>query len=902
MGEQGETAGSPAGSEVVETLRRYQTLVNEVDDGIYQLDADGRFVAVNDAMVEASGYDRADLLGKHVSLVVDDADIERFEGEIRTRLEAGEDPDSTIMLAVETADGERIPCEVRFSLLVEDGTFEGTVGVVRQVGGHSGETIRLRSIWETYESLASVINEADIGVFVLDENFDVVWIDETIEAYFGIDRAEVIGRGKRTLIEETIRDRLADPQTFVETVFATYDDNSYVEQFECHITAGEGRTERWLEHRSKPIESGRYAGGRIELYYDITDRKESEQARRESERRFETLVDAVDEYAIFMLDSDGCVVSWNEGAERIKGYQPSEIHGKHLSLFYTDEERADGVPERNLARARAHGSVEDEGWRVGADGSRFWANVTITAIYDGGELRGYAKVTRDMTDRREREQRLRREYDLTERILETSPVGIAVVNSDGSVARANERMAELLDLPGEVDSYTTAQLDMYDAGGELIPPEKRPVARVFETGETVTNREVRLERSDGSQQWLSINARPIEIEGGSPEQVVETATDVTGLKELAERRKHDLEEREKELAAVRLATKLLEAEEQPVDGLLGEFTTILPQFFQAPERTEARISVGSHEASTERYERLDGRIVSRGRTANGTPITVDVVLQDGASDSPDGASDSPDSSETFLDKERELIEMLTTLLKLHFDRREYVEELRASNERLEQFAHAASHDLQEPLRMVSSYLQLIEGRYGEDLDEEGEEFLDFAVDGADRMREMIDGLLEYSRVETRGEPFEPTDLDAVLADVLDDLQVSIAEHDAEIAVEPLPTVEGDPSQLRQVFQNLLDNAIEYSGEGSPHVEITSERDGDEWVISVSDRGVGLDTDNVDRVFEVFQRLHTYDEHPGTGIGLALCRRIVERHGGEMWVDSEPGEGSTFSFTLPVERD
>ena len=204
--------------------------------------------------------------------------------------------------------------------------------------------------------------------------------------------------------------------------------------------------------------------------------------------------------------------------------------------------------------------------------------------------------------------------------------------------------------------------------------------------------------------------------------------------------------------------------------------------------------------------------------------------------------------------------------------------------------------------MVSSYLQLIEGRYGEDLDEEGEEFLDFAVDGADRMREMIDGLLEYSRVETRGEPFEPTDLDAVLADVLDDLQVSIAEHDAEIAVEPLPTVEGDPSQLRQVFQNLLDNAIEYSGEGSPHVEITSERDGDEWVISVSDRGVGIDTDNVDRVFEVFQRLHTYDEHPGTGIGLALCRRIVERHGGEMWVDSGPGGGSTFSFTLPADRD
>ena len=897
MGEQEGTAGPPVGGDGDETavFQRYRTLVNGVGDGIYQLDANGRFVIVNDAIVEPSGYGREDLLGKHVSLVIGDADAERFEREIRTRLNGDKNPDPTIILAVETAGGTRIPCEVRFDLLIEDGVFEGTVGVVRQIGDYDGKAIRLQSSWETYESLSTVINEADIGVFVLDDAFDVVWIDETTEEYFGIDRNEVIGRDKRTLIEETIGDRMADPETFAETVCATYDDNTYVEQFECRITAGEGRKGRWLEHRSKPIESGRYAGGRIELYYDVTDRKASERARRESERRFETLVDAVEEYAIFMLDTEGRVVSWNRGAERIKGYQPSDILGEHLSLFYTDEERVDGVPDRNLARAREDGSIEYEGWRVRSDGSRFWANVTITAIHDEGEFQGYAKVTRDMTERREREQQLRREHDLTEQILETSPVGIAVVNSDGSVARTNERMVELLDLPMAVESYTTAQLDMYDTDGELIPPEERPVNRVFETGEPVTNREVCLERAGGQHQWLSINARPIEIEAGPPEQVVETATDVTDLKELAERRKRDLKEREKELAAVQLATKLLETEEQSVDRLLGEFVTNLPQFFQAPARTEARVSVGGHGASTEGYKRLDRRIVSRTRTVNDTPITVDIVVHDSGPASPNGAG-------AFLNQEQEIIDTLTMLLKLHFDRREYVDELRASNERLEQFAHAASHDLQEPLRMVSSYLQLIERRYGDDLNEEGGEFLEFAVDGADRMREMIEGLLQYSRVETRGEPFKRVDLDAVLADVREDLQVSIAEHDAEIVAEALPTVEGDPNQLRQVFQNLLDNAIQYRGEESPHVEITSRRDGEEWVLSVTDRGVGIDPDDADRVFDVFQRLHTYDEHPGTGIGLALCQRIVKRHGGEMWVDSEPGTGSTFSFTLPAESN
>jgi len=229
----------------------------------------------------------------------------------------------------------------------------------------------------------------------------------------------------------------------------------------------------------------------------------------------------------------------------------------------------------------------------------------------------------------------------------------------------------------------------------------------------------------------------------------------------------------------------------------------------------------------------------------------------------------------------------------------YEQKLEASNERLEQFAYAASHDLQEPLRMVSSYLQLVDQRYGEDLDEDGREFIEFAVDGAERMRAMIEGLLRYSRVETQGDPFEPVDLEKVLADVLDDLAVRVEETDAAITHGSLPTVDGDPNQLRQLVQNLLKNAIEYSGDEPPRVDVTAERQAGEWVVSVRDEGIGIDAENADRVFEVFQRLHSHEEHPGTGIGLALARRIVERHGGDIRVDSEPGEGTTFSFTLPA---
>lgn len=228
--------------------------------------------------------------------------------------------------------------------------------------------------------------------------------------------------------------------------------------------------------------------------------------------------------------------------------------------------------------------------------------------------------------------------------------------------------------------------------------------------------------------------------------------------------------------------------------------------------------------------------------------------------------------------------------------------------------------------MVSSYLSLVDRRYGDDLDEEGREFLEFAVDGAERMREMIDALLTYSRVETRGDPFEPVDLDEVFADVRRDYRVRIQETDADVSAESLPTVHGDDDQLRQVLGNLLSNALEYSGGDPPDVEVTAARvgrdaadsastgpggregpsgregptgsDGGRWRIGVHDEGIGIDPDHTEAIFQVFQRLHTHDEHPGTGIGLALCERILERHGGEIWVESEPGEGSSFYFTLP----
>ncbi|WP_276256298.1 PAS domain-containing protein [Halomontanus rarus] len=625
---------------------------------------------------------------------------------------------------------------------------------------------------------------------------------------------------------------------------------------------------------------------------DRTEREEAETeltrvtAEPEQERRlYETIISSTPDL-VYAFDLDYRFIFANEALLEMWGQTLEESIGKTLLEIGYEPWHAE-MHEREIdqvveTKEPIRGEVAFEHAELGR---RIYDYIFAPVLNEEGKVEAIAGTTRDITERKETEEALQKSEERFRALVTASSDVVYRMSPDWSEMQYLEGQ----DFVANTHESTSEWLDKY-----IHPDDQERVTEA--TNEAIRTKstfelEHQIEQVDGSLGWTFSRAVPMLDDDGDIVEWIGMASDITEQKnrERELERALDLLEKTERIADVGgweidVETQdvfwtdhifeLLEVdadEEPPLEEAIAMYHEDDQPLVQ--EAVESALDSGDS-FDMEMRIRTDGGDV-RWLRLQGVPETVDgeVVSFRGA---------VQDISER---RERE-----RRLEKL-------VDKLEESNERLEQFAYAASHDLQEPLRMVSSYLQLLEKRYADTLDEDGEEFIEFAVDGADRMRAMIDGLLQYSRVDTRGDSLESVDLDAVFADVHQDFHVKIEEHDAEITAEGLPRVVGDAGQLRQLFQNLLDNAIEYSGDDPPRVHVSAERRGDEWLIAVSDEGIGIDPEQVDRVFEVFQSLHSHGEYDGTGIGLALCERIVERHGGDIWVESEPGEGATFSFTL-----
>jgi PAS domain S-box-containing protein len=493
-------------------------------------------------------------------------------------------------------------------------------------------------------------------------------------------------------------------------------------------------------------------------------RARAEEELRASEARFRLLVSGVKDYGIFALDRDGRVATWNAGAERISGYLAGEIIGRHFSCFYPPEIIESGLPQRELETAAKEGRFEEEGIRLRKDGSRFWANVVITPLWDSsGSLSGFSKVVRDITERKTAEAMLEHERHLFRSLMDTLPDRIYFKDRESRFLHNNRAHLRRFGLKDPAQAAGKSDFDFFP---REHAEHAREVEQMVMASGKLSEREERIEWPDGRVEWALVTKMPLR---------------------------------------------------DPHGEIIGTFG-----------------------------------------------VSRDITAQRNAEDA-----------------------LKRTLA-----------ELERSNTELEQFAYVASHDLQEPLRAVTGCVQLLQKSYGGKLDADADELIRHAVEGAARMRTLISDLLAFSRVGTHGKAFEPTDCNAALYGALANLTVALDESRARVTHDPLPTVNADPSQMRQLFQNLVGNGLKFHGERDPEIHVSARpRDGG-WLFSVRDNGIGIEPQYRERIFVIFQRLHTRAEYEGTGIGLAICKRIVERHGGDIWVESEPGRGSTFFFTIP----
>ena len=627
---------------------------------------------------------------------------------------------------------------------------------------------------------------------------------------------------------------------------------------------------------------------------DSTERKEAETqmtrvpAESEQERRlYETIISSTPDL-VYAFDLDYRFIFANDALLEMWGLALEESIGKTLREIGYEPWHAE-MHEREInqvveTKESIRGEVAFEHAELGR---RIYDYIFAPVPNGEGEVEAIAGTTRDITERKEAEKALQKSEERFRALVTASSDVVYRMNPDWSEMQHLEGQ----DFIADTHKPTSNWIDRY-----IHPDDQERVMEAI--NEAIRTKgtfelEHRVEQLDGSLGWTFSRAVPMLDEGGDIVEWIGMASDITEQKDRERELERALDLLEKTERIADVGGWEIGVETQDVFWTDHIFELLEVDADEEPPLEEALAMYHEDDQPTIQ-EAIENALDS------GDPFDVEARIRTDSGDVRwlrlQGVPETVDDEVISL---RGAVQDVTERKERERRLEEVVDELEESNERLEQFAYAASHDLQEPLRMVSSYLQLIEDRYADAFDEDGREFLEFAVDGADRMRAMINGLLQYSRVDTRGDSLETIDLDAVFEDVSQDLRVKIGEHDAEITAEGLPRVMGDAGQLRQLFQNLLDNAIEYSGDDPPRVHVSAEQatSGDEWLISVSDEGIGIDPEQADRVFEVFQSLHSKDEYDGTGIGLALCERIIERHGGDIWVESEPGEGATFSFTL-----
>jgi PAS domain S-box-containing protein len=611
---------------------------------------------------------------------------------------------------------------------------------------------------------------------------------------------------------------------------------------------------------------------------------------RASENRFRTLANAIPTLC-WMANADGWITWYNQRWYEYTGTTPEEMEGWGWQSVHDP----DVLPKvlQSWKTSIGTGKPFEMVFPLrGGDGT-FHPFLTriVPLLDDEGKITRWFGTNTDISEQRRTEEALRQSVERLEKVLQVETVGVMFWDlNTGCMVDANDAFLKLM-------GYSRSQVEARELTWQnLTPPEYMDVSRAEVEKFLATGRvgpyEKEYFRKDGTKKWLLFAGSSL---GGN--QCVEFCVDISDRKKAEETLRKSQLMFETLFECLPDAIVAADAEgcitqvNASAEKLFGYNRSELlgqPVELLMPERFRA-----AHKGQRQKFyvapvsRPMGAGLQLYGRRKDGREFPADIQL----------STIETESGHSVLTVTRDITERKQAADALA--RR--TEELERSNAELEHFAYVASHDLQEPLRMVASFTQLLAKRYRGKLDSHADQFIEYAVDGARRMQDLINDLLAYSRVGTRGQEFAPTSCETVLEIALTNLKTAIEKAGARVTHDPLPTVVADQGQLCQVFQNLVGNAVKFRGLDAPHVHVSAEKREGEWRFSVRDNGIGIDAQDAERIFVIFERLHTSAEYPGTGIGLAISKKIIERHGGRIGVESEPGKGAAFYFTIPEDE-
>jgi PAS domain S-box-containing protein len=735
---------------------------------------------------------------------------------------------------------------------------------------------------------ANILESITDGFIALDHDWRFTYINARAEHILSRSRMELLGKNHWEEYSATVG-------TIIEREYRRAVGEQVTVQFEHYSK----RWHRWLEFKAYPAAHG------LSVYFrDITDRKRAEEASRRSQQELADFFETAT-IGLHWVGPDGIILRVNQAELDLLGYTRDEYVGHHIAEFHSDRL----VIEDILTRLACDEKLEEYPARLRCkDGSIKHVLINSSVFWEDGKFIHTRCFTRDVTDYKLAEEHVRESEERLRLAQQVAHIGTFDWNLQTGINRWTPELETMYGLPPGGFQGT------FQAWRELIHAEDRDRTsqQMYETLQTgAFEGEWRVVLPDGNVRWLAGRASLFRDEAGKPQRLIGVNIDITERKYAEELQAH--------LAAI---------VESSNDAVVSkDLNGIVKTWNKGAERifgysAEEVIGKPIHLLIPKEILHEESEILARIRRGegikhyetsrlrkDGTCISVSVSispLRNASAKIIGAAKIARDITEKKL-AEEEIFRLNQHLEERVRERTCQLEEanaklivqterLTAINAELERFAYVSSHDLQEPLRMVSSFTQLLARRYEGKLGPDADDFIKYAVEGAQRMEHLIKDLLDYSRLGARNTEFEQVNVQEVWDQAIMDLKIPIESRAAVLTHGPLPMVIGDATQLRQVFQNLLGNGIKFS-HAAPQIHAWAERNGEEWVFGVRDNGIGIEPQYLERIFEVFKRLHSRGEYQGTGIGLAICKRVVENHGGRIWVESVYGKGTTFYFTL-----